>query len=78
MRTYSVKDGDVIGDVNKHVSGCIGGVRRLVFLGMTEAERERLRQVAERGGRLSYNVCTDYRIRGSCKWGTGCTHPHVG
>ena len=73
--TYS-SDGDVR-DLQRHVSGTIGGVRRLIFGGMTATEAQRLQNVASTGVRVSYKPCDQFWHRGTCRYGEGCTHPHL-
>ena len=73
--TYST-DGEVR-DLQKHVSGTIGGVRRLIFGGMLREEAERLQDVASRGVRVSYKPCNQFAAEGRCRFGEGCTHPHL-
>ena len=75
MFTYS--SGGDVRDLQKHVSGTIGGVRRLIFGGMTRTEAERLQDLAATGVRVSYMPCHQYGERDSCRYGESCTHPHV-
>ena len=76
---YSMGDRDPgdIHDVQKHFSGVIGGVRRLVFQGMTLEESRRLIALAVRGKRTSYKLCDYVRQGRDCPYGEECTHPHV-
>ena len=73
--TYST-DG-AVRDVQKHVSGTIGGVRRLIFGGMTQRESVRLQDLAATGVRVSYQSCDEYWYEGRCKYGEACTHSHM-
>ena len=79
IATYSMGDRDPgdIHDVQKHFSGVIGGVRRLVFQGMTLEESRRLIALAVRGKRTSYKLCDYVRQGRDCPYGEECTHPHV-
>ena len=76
IMTYAT--GGEVRDRQKHVSGTIGGVRKLIFAGMDVTEAVRLQNIASTGTRTSYNVCTQWENRGNCKNGDGCKHPHVG
>ena len=73
--TYGT-DGEVR-DLQKHVSGTIGGVRRLIFGGMSREEAQRLQDVAAGGVRVSYKPCDQFWAEGRCRYGVGCTHPHL-
>ena len=79
IATYSMGDREVgdLRDVQKHFSGVIGGVRKLVFQGMTLEESRRLIALAVRGRRTSYKLC-DYARQGrDCPYGEECVHPHI-
>ena len=77
VRTYSVREGQEVKDENKHVGATITGVRRLLYGGITEQECVRLQGLAAEGRRISYLPCTMYEQRGRCRYGAGCTHPHM-
>ena len=79
IATYSMgeRDPGEIHDVQKHFSGVIGGVRRLVFAGMTLEESRRLIALAVRGKRTSYKLCDYVRQGRNCPYGEECSHPHV-
>ena len=64
-------------DVNKYVAGTIGGVRRLIFSGMSTEERLRLQSIAMSGERIAYMPCDQYGSTGRCRYGDNCTHPHI-
>ena len=78
VRTYSTKEGQEVRDEDKHIASTITGIRKLIYLGMSSTERERLQTVASSGKRISYLPCTEWNKRGTCKYGIGCSHPHVG
>ena len=75
IMTYAT--GGEVRDRQKHVSGTIGGVRKLIFAGLTGAEASRLQDVACTGERISYNPCNQYEREGRCRYGLGCKHPHL-
>ena len=79
IATYSMgeRDPGEIHDVQKHFSGVIGGVRRLVFAGMTLEESRRLIALAVRGQRVSYKLCDHVRQGRQCPYGEECKHPHI-
>ena len=76
IMTYRPSEQGELRDLQKHVSGTIGGVRRLLFANMSTEEMTRLQDLASTGTRISYKPCIMYESRGSCKYGN-CTHPHV-
>ena len=76
IMTYSSGDKEVR-DVQKHVSGTIGGVRRLIFADMTSTEAARLQDLANAGTRVSYLPCNGFSSKGRCQYGDKCRHPHI-
>ena len=66
IMTYATRDSGVR-DLQKHVSGTIGGVRKLIFADMSAWEASRLQDLASTGTRISYNVCTGWEMRGRCQ-----------
>ena len=77
VRTYSVREGQVVKDENKHIGATITGVRRLLYGGITEEECGWLQALAANRARISYLPCTQYEQRGNCRYGNMCTHPHI-
>ena len=75
IMTYAT--GGQVRDQQKHVSGTIGGVRKLIFGGMSSREASRLQDVAVTGERISYAPCTQYEQQGTCRYGDACKHPHM-
>ena len=76
VATYSTGGRDAR-EPQKHFSGVIRGVWKLVIGGMTQEESARLIALSVRRQRVSYKPCDAYGSGRRCPYGDECTHPHV-